>query len=95
MVVDFGIARHIDAAASERLTDSGIALGTAHYMSPEQARNDPVDGRCDVYSLGCVLYEMLGGDPPFRGASPQEVLNQHATGRVPSLREARPEVPPL
>jgi eukaryotic-like serine/threonine-protein kinase len=93
MVVDFGIARHLDIAASERLTDSGIALGTAYYMSPEQGRGDLVDGRCDVYSLGCVLYEMLGGTPPFRGSSPQAVIAQHATERVPSLRALRAEIP--
>src|SRR6476620_3989006 len=93
LVVDFGIARHIDMEASERLTDSGIALGTAYYMSPEQARSEKVDGRCDIYSLGCVLYEMLCGSPPFRAASPQAVFGRHATDPVPSLRAVRADVP--
>src|SRR2546427_6241632 len=65
VVSDFGIARAITAAAGARLTETGIAIGTPGYMSPEQASGrEPVDGRSDLYSLGCVLYEMLAGEPP-------------------------------
>lgn len=93
LVSDFGIARHIDGLAGDRLTDSGLTLGTAHYMSPEQARTGAVDGRGDIYSLACVLYEMLAGNPPFLGASAQSVLARHANDPVPSLRAVRSGVP--
>ncbi len=84
LVADFGVARAITVAVSDRLTGSGFAVGTPAYMSPEQAANEPVDGRTDIYSLGCVLYEMLAGDPPFPGSS----------GRVtPQLRTVRQAVP--
>jgi serine/threonine protein kinase len=69
VVADFGIARALSQAAGGDITSIGIALGTPDYMSPEQASRGAVDGRSDIYSLGCVLYEMLGGHPPFRGAS--------------------------
>ena len=69
LVTDFGIARAVSAAADERLTQTGVAVGTPMYMSPEQASGEvAIDGRSDVYSLGCVLYEMLAGEPPFRRA---------------------------
>jgi eukaryotic-like serine/threonine-protein kinase len=74
MVMDFGIAR---AAADDTLTQAGTVLGTAAYLSPEQARGDPVDARSDVYSLGCVLYEMLCGRPPFTGASAVSIAYRH------------------
>src|SRR5881398_3244428 len=68
VVADFGIARAITAAGGEQLTATGLAVGTPAYMSPEQAAGDSVlDGRSDVYALGCVLYEMLAGEPPFTG----------------------------
>src|SRR3989454_3129216 len=68
VVSDFGIARALTAAGARRITQTGIALGTPAYMSPEQAAADTeLDGRSDVYSLGCVLYEMLAGQPPFTG----------------------------
>ena len=94
VVTDFGIARAITAAGGDRLTDTGIAVGTPAYMSPEQgAGRAELDGRSDVYSLGCVLYEMLAGHPPFTGSSAQEVLARHSMDAVPRLTAARPTVP--
>ncbi len=92
VLADFGIARAVDAATADRLTESGLAVGTAHYMSPEQASSGQVDRRSDVYSLACVLYEMLIGLPPFPGATVQQVLARHAASQVPKLREVRPSV---
>lgn len=92
-VADFGIARAVTAAGSESLTETGIAMGTAAYMSPEQAGGErDLDGRSDVYSLGCVLYEMLAGHPPFTGGTAQEILARHSMDAVPSLLAARPTV---
>src|SRR5438067_12442417 len=77
VVSDFGIARAITAAAGGSLTGTGLALGQPGYMSPEQASGtDPIDGRSDVYSLGCVLYEMLAGEPPYTGPSAQIVISK-------------------
>ena len=93
-VADFGIARAISAAGGLKLTETGLAVGTPAYMSPEQAgADDRVDGRADVYALGCVLYEMLVGEPPYRAPTSQGVMAQHATAPVPSVRQARPSVP--
>ena len=75
-VMDFGIARAI-ADGGISVTQTAAVIGTAQYLSPEQARGDPVDARSDVYSLGCVLYEMLTGEPPFTGDSPVAVAYQH------------------
>lgn len=76
-VMDFGIARTLTATTGARFTQTAAVLGSAHYLSPEQARGEAVDERSDVYSLGCVLYELLTGDPPFRGDSPVAVAYQH------------------
>jgi TolB-like protein/tRNA A-37 threonylcarbamoyl transferase component Bud32/tetratricopeptide (TPR) repeat protein len=94
VVADFGIARAIDAAGSDRLTATGLAIGTPAYMSPEQVSAErALDGRADIYSLGCVAYEMLGGEPPFTGPSAQAVMARQATDPVPRLRTLRPGVP--
>ena len=94
VVADFGIATAMESADSERLTEIGLAIGTPAYMSPEQAGGAAeIDGRSDIYSLGCVLYEMLGGDPPFTGPTPQSVMAKQVVAPLPSLRSQRPEVP--
>ena len=94
VVSDFGIARAITVAAEGRMTGTGIAVGTPGYMSPEQAEGiDELDGRSDLYSLGCVLYEMLAGDPPFTGWSAQAILARQLVDPVPRLRTVRDTVP--
>ena len=93
LIADFGIARAA-TGGSDTLTQAGVSLGTPSYMSPEQASGEPrVDGRSDTYSLGCVLYEMLGGHPPFLGTTTQEILARHLRDPVPPLRTIRPEIP--
>jgi serine/threonine-protein kinase len=93
-VTDFGIARAITAAAGERLTATGVTVGTPPYMSPEQAAGDrALDGRSDVYSLACVLYEMLAGQPPFTGPSTAAIVHQHLTAPPPPVTRIRPSVP--
>ena len=93
VVADFGIARALTEASGQTVTQTGIAVGTPVYMSPEQAAGSKIlDGRSDVYSLGCVVYEMLAGQPPFTGESAQEILAHHALDPVPRLRKLRPEV---
>ncbi len=94
VVADFGIARAIRAAGGDKLTHTGMAIGTPLYMSPEQAvAGEGLDGRSDQYSLACVLYEMLAGHPPFLGGTAQEILARHTMDPVPSLRTARATVP--
>ena len=95
LLMDFGIARAISSSAgANKLTGTGLAIGTPAYMPPEQSSGDlPIDGRTDVYALGCVLYEMLTGHPPFSGTTQQEILRRHALDQVPPLRTARPELP--
>jgi tRNA A-37 threonylcarbamoyl transferase component Bud32/tetratricopeptide (TPR) repeat protein len=92
MLGDFGVARAVTATAGESITSSGIAVGTASYMSPEQAASGHLDQRSDVYSLGCVLYELLAGTPPFTGPV-QVVLARHSIDSAPRLRTARPSIP--
>ncbi len=95
IVADFGIARAITAAGGDRLTETGLVIGTAAYMSPEQATGErTLDGRSDVYSLGCVLYEMLAGEIPYPGPTAQAMLARRLTDPVPPLRSRRPSVPP-
>lgn len=94
VVADFGIAKAITAAGGERLTDSGIAVGTPWYMSPEQSSGERlVDGRSDIYSLGCVLYEMLAGEPPYTGRTAQAIVARRLGEPVPPLRTLRETVP--
>jgi serine/threonine-protein kinase len=94
-VADFGIALALSAAGGSRLTETGLSLGTPHYMSPEQATGDrDIDGRSDIYSLGCVAYEMLAGDPPHTGSTAQAVIAKIVTEAPPQLSAARPAVPP-
>jgi serine/threonine-protein kinase len=86
LVGDFGIARVAAAAGSERLTATGLSLGTPAYMSPEQtAGTGPLDARSDLYSLACVAYEMFAGGPPFSGPNPRAITARHAVDAVPSL----------
>jgi serine/threonine-protein kinase len=93
LVADFGIARAM-SAGDDRLTGTGLSVGTPTYMSPEQAVGDRhLDARTDVYSLGTVLYEMLAGDPPFTGATAQTVIAKRLSGQVPRLHHVRPSVP--
>ena len=102
MVTDFGIALAVageagqrGGGAGERLTETGIFLGTPPYMSPEQAAGErTLDARSDVYSLGCVLYELLAGEPPYTGATAQVVMAKRFTDPVPAVRRLRPTVPP-
>ena len=94
IVADFGIAHIKTAAEDQGITENGIALGTPMYMSPEQAiGSQELDGRSDVYSLGCVLYEMLTGVPPYTGETMRLTLIRHSVDPVPSVRAVRPEVP--
>ncbi len=93
VVSDFGIARAVDAEGKTRLTETGLAIGSPGYMSPEQAMGDrALDERSDVYSLGCVAFEMLGGEPPFKAPTPQAVLVRVLMDPPTSLRELRPEI---
>jgi len=95
VVADFGIATALEKAAVGRLTETGISLGSPTYMSPEQASGErDLDARTDVYSLGCVLYELLCGHPPIDGPSMQYVVTKKLTGNFPTVREQRPDIPP-
>jgi len=90
MVADFGIALAVSAAGRERLTETGLSLGTPAYMSPEQATADPkVDGRSDQYSLASVLYEMLAGEPPYTGPTAQAIIAKRLTEPIPHLGTVR------
>src|SRR5215207_9840267 len=97
VVADFGIAKAVAAAGPRTtLTDPGIAIGTPAYMSPEQAAGDKdLDGRSDLYSLGCVLYEMLAGHPPFRGVTTESLARQHVMTPPQPVTQFRPAVPAI
>lgn len=93
VIADFGIARAISSAEG-KLTATGVSLGTPAYMSPEQlAADQSLDARTDIYSLGCVLYEMLAGEPPFGGRTAQAIFARRMTETVPSLRTVRESIP--
>jgi TolB-like protein/Flp pilus assembly protein TadD len=94
LVADFGIARALGAEGDQRLTETGLTVGTPAYMSPEQASGSrEVDARTDIYSLGAVLYEMLAGEPPFTGATAQALLARRVLEDAPPVRQHRPSVP--
>jgi serine/threonine-protein kinase len=94
LVCDFGVGRAVVTAGGERLSSSGLIIGTPDYMSPEQAKGElQIDGRVDIYALGCVAHEMLTGEPPFTGATPQAVIARHVSQPPRSLRLVRPEIP--
>jgi len=92
LLADFGIAKA--AAAGGQLTGTGLIVGTPTYMSPEQASGNNIDGRADLYSLGCVLYEMLAGEPPYTGPTPQAIAAKRFVDPIPSIRRVRQAVPP-
>src|SRR5213593_1063380 len=93
LVADFGIARAITTAGGDKLTSTGINVGTPDYMSPEQAAGSGhLDGRSDIYSLGCVVYEMLAGEAPYTGPSAQAIIAKRLSEPVPHVRTLR-EVP--
>ncbi len=93
-VADFGLAKAVSVAGGEQLTGTGLVVGTPAYMSPEQASGDgELDGRTDLYSLACVLYEMLAGEPPFTGPTAQAVIAKRMGGPPPRLRTVRSSLP--
>ncbi len=95
MVADFGIALAVSHAGGARLTETGLSIGTPHYMSPEQAMGDrELDARSDVYSLGAMLYEMLVGDPPYTGSTAQAIVAKVITEKAPPVTTHRDTVPP-
>jgi TolB-like protein len=93
LVADFGIARAAASADTQKLTQTGVAIGTPLYMSPEQSVGENVGPTADIYSLGCVLYEMLSGSPPFTGPNARAIMARHAMTPVPGLQEVRASVP--
>ncbi|MDH5233574.1 MAG: serine/threonine-protein kinase [Gemmatimonadota bacterium] len=93
LVADFGIARAASEAGQQKLTQTGMAVGTPVYMAPEQSTGDTVGPTADIYSLGCMLYEMLAGEPPFTGANAMAIMAKHLMEQVPSVRVTRSAVP--
>ncbi|MGQ0802180.1 MAG: serine/threonine-protein kinase, partial [Pseudomarimonas sp.] len=90
LITDFGVARSLGATG---LTLSGVIVGTPEYLSPEQARAEPVDGRSDLYALGLILHEMLTGKVPFQGGTPAEMLAQRIVRSPPSVATVKPGLP--
>ena len=93
VVADFGIARAVGTSGGTKLTETGMALGTPAYMSPEQSLAQDVDGRTDIYALACVLYETLVGEPPYTGPTAQAIIARRLSEPVPSVRVVRDAVP--
>lgn len=94
LVADFGIARALSSGQDDTLTMAGLVVGTPAYMAPEQVTGErTIDGRADIYALGCILYEMLAGSAPFAGSSIQDTLAKHTIAPVPKVRSVRPDVP--
>jgi serine/threonine-protein kinase len=95
VLVDFGIAKAIADAGTDRLTRSGFTVGTSTYMSPEQVQGQPdIDHRCDLYSMGCVLFECLAGRPPFWHQREEHILRMQQLDPAPDVRESREDTPP-
>ena len=95
LVADFGIALAVSTAGSTRMTETGMSLGTPHYMSPEQAMGErEITGRCDIYALGAMTYEMLTGDPPFTGSTAQAIVAKVVTEAPRPLAAQRHTIPP-
>jgi serine/threonine-protein kinase len=92
-VVDFGIAKAMTDEAQDALTRSGLVIGTPEFMSPEQLLGDPVDARADIYSLGCILYQMLSGEPAFAADSREQMIRRRLHEPPPHVRDLRPDVP--
>src|SRR5205823_5617143 len=94
VVAGFGIVRALHVARQDRLTAEGLRMGTPAYMSPEQAMcASDLDGRSDIYTLACVVFEMLAGAPPFTGRDTETMLAQRVTASPPRIRRLRPDVP--
>ena len=94
LIADFGLARAIGAAERRKLTSTGVIVGTAHYMSPEQLLERPdLDQRSDIYGLGCILYEMLTGGPPYTARAITDLVGQILSAATPSVRLVSPSVP--
>jgi serine/threonine-protein kinase len=92
-IVDFGIAKALSDSAEDALTRSGLVIGTPEYMSPEQLLGDPVDARADIYSLGCILYQMLTGAQPFAAESREQMIRRRLHEPPPHVRDVLPDLP--
>ncbi len=94
LIVDFGLAKLVADPRSPSLTQTGEAIGTPHYMAPEQVRGELADGRTDLYAVGCVLFEMLAGRPPFEGSATYAIFDAHLHKPAPSISSLRSDIPP-